>query len=58
MRYSKSNIIAQHIEFCRVHNITVTQNDLNTWSTIPLKYLSKQLAKQRLDVAKTQQQTT
>ena len=49
MRYSKTNIIAQHIEFLRVRGHTVTQEQLNTWATIPLKYLAKILAKERLN---------
>jgi len=47
MRYSKTNIIAQHIEFLRVRGQTVSQEQLNIWSTTPLKYLAKQFARAR-----------
>lgn len=50
MRYSKKNIINQHLEFCREHLIEVTQANIALWHTIPIKSLNKMLAETRRTV--------
>lgn len=49
MRYSKTNIIQQHKEFLRLRGQTVSQEQLNIWAKMPLKYLAKILARERLN---------
>lgn len=56
MQYSRANIVAQHLEFCNQHNITVTQEQRNVWSQMPVKYLKRALARDRLEIAKGQSQ--
>jgi len=52
MRYSRSNIVNQHLHFLQQHNITVTQDQRNIWSKLPVKFLAKQFAFERLQIAK------
>ena len=48
---SKQSIIEQHIEFCKQHNIAITQDQLKKWSQIPAKFLQRILANERLQLA-------
>lgn len=52
MRYSKKNIINQHLEFCKAYGIEITQADITLWYTIPTKFLNKMLTETRRIVAK------
>lgn len=52
MRYSRQNIIDQHIAFCEAHGILISQQQLNIWSQMPVKFLARVLAKDRLEIAR------
>lgn len=52
MRYSRTNIVNQHLQFLQQHNITVTQDQRNRWSMSPVKFLAKYFADQRLAILK------
>ena len=49
---SKKSIIEQHIEFCKQHNIEVTQDQLNKWSQIPARFLAKFLVRDRIEIGR------
>jgi hypothetical protein len=48
---SKQSIIDQHLQFCKTYNITVTDQQLNTWSQTPARFLANILAKDRVKLA-------
>lgn len=55
---SKQSIIDQHLEFCRSYNITITDQQRNTWAITPARFLARILAKDRLELAKGYSQHT
>jgi hypothetical protein len=48
---SKQSIIEQHLQFCKTYNITITDQQRNTWAQTPARFLANILAKQRLELA-------
>ncbi len=55
---SKQSIIEQHLAFCAMHNITVTQQQRNAWSITPARVLAKILANDRLEISRGWSQHT
>ncbi len=55
---SKQSIIEQHLAFCEMHDIAVSQQQRNTWATIPARVLAKLLANDRLEISRGWSQHT
>jgi len=52
MRYSRTNIVNAHLQFLQSAGVEVTQEQLNRWALVPVKFLAKTFAQERLALLK------